>query len=151
VCKLINKALHTEDIELLHAFPFFISDLSSSLAIEYSQKMIGQQQRTDELVLQRSRGCQLSNEEFETVRRNIGNLISINGFLSTSHSMGKFDQAHKYVEAILFSDLEQQQQQQQNITQVYNSLGTIYHSKDELEEVHQNYQRAYDLMMHSDP
>jgi len=148
VCKLINKALHTEDIELLHTFPFFISDLSSSLAIEYNQKMIGQQQRTDELVLQRSRGYQLSNKEFETVRQNIGNLISINGFLSTSHSMGKFDQAHKYVEAILFSDLEQQKQ---NIAQAYNSLATIYHGKGELEEIHQNYQRAYDLMMHSDP
>jgi len=106
--------------------------------------MIGQQQRTDELVLQRSRGYQLSNEEFETVRQNIGNLISINGFLSTSHSMGKFDQAHKYVEAILFSDLEQQKQ---NIAQAYNNLATIYHGKDELEEVNQNYQRAYDLMI----
>ncbi|CAF1294873.1 unnamed protein product [Didymodactylos carnosus] len=79
VYKLINKALRTEDIEQLHIFRFFITDLCSSLAQEY-KKM----REREKGVLPVYRGVKLSNEEVEKLKENEGKLISMNGFLSTS-------------------------------------------------------------------
>ncbi|CAF1206617.1 unnamed protein product [Didymodactylos carnosus] len=80
VYKLINKALRTEDIEQLHIFRFFITDLCLSLAQEY-KKMREREQG----VLRVYRGVKLSNEEVEKLKGNEGKLISINGgYLSTS-------------------------------------------------------------------
>ncbi|CAF1207016.1 unnamed protein product [Adineta steineri] len=256
VYKLVNKILRTEDIELLHTFRYFISDLSSNLAVEYYQNIIAQQE-TSQIPLVLYRGCQLSYNEFQRIQQNIGNLFSINGFLSTSRSkdvslmysgvcsnelyavlfdiecnlnelnnavimvdvktysiypdeeevlfdlgttfkivsveedidlkvwlikmkatddgvrltkeyielnrkennensaiitfgnllisMGKFDHAQRYFETILSSNI--QEEEEEDIAQVYTSLGTIYHEKGELEKAYENYQLAYKLMM----
>lgn len=84
--KLLNKALRTEDIELLYLFRFFIADLCTQLK-KANLKI------TDNLPLYR--GQQLPNEELEKLRQNVGGLISTNGFLSTSRN---------YEEALKFSD-----------------------------------------------
>ncbi|CAF3372063.1 unnamed protein product [Rotaria socialis] len=80
--KLVNKALRTENIELLYAFRFYIIDLCSELKRE-SEKMIGQGVQT------LYRGQQIGIRELENLKRNIGTLISPNGFMSTSRTKQK--------------------------------------------------------------
>ncbi|CAF1362808.1 unnamed protein product [Adineta steineri] len=64
--KLLNKALRTEDIDLLFTFRFFIIDLCS--AIEQENQL-------------------LKNRGTLTLYQNIGKTISTNGFLSTSRNI----------------------------------------------------------------
>lgn len=78
--KLLNKAIRTEDIELLYSFRFYIIDLCDALKQE-SEKI----KKTSLLTVYR--GQQISNEELEKLRKNVGTLISTNGFLSTSRSI----------------------------------------------------------------
>ena len=80
IYKLINKALRTEDIEQLHIFRFFIIDLCQSLKNECEEL-----KKRDQLITS-YRGAKVSKEEFKSIEQNIGNLISTNGFLSTSRS-----------------------------------------------------------------
>ncbi|CAF0859397.1 unnamed protein product [Adineta steineri] len=78
--KLLNKALRTEDIDLLFNFRFFIIDLCS--AIEQENQLL---KNNGALTLYR--GTQIPNEELEKIKENIGKTISTNGFLSTSRNM----------------------------------------------------------------
>ncbi|CAF1360620.1 unnamed protein product [Adineta steineri] len=78
--KLLNKALRTEDIELLFTFRFFIIDLCS--AIEQEHQLL---KNNETLTLYR--GTQIPNEELEKIKENIGKTISTNGFLSTSRNI----------------------------------------------------------------
>ncbi|CAF1466751.1 unnamed protein product [Rotaria sp. Silwood1] len=77
VYRLINKALRTEDIELLYLFRFYIVDLCSQLDQEH-KKLLSTQ------ILTLYRGQIMSKEEFDKLQRSIGSLISPNGFFSTS-------------------------------------------------------------------
>ncbi|CAF0897422.1 unnamed protein product [Didymodactylos carnosus] len=77
--KLVNKALRTEDVEQLYTFRYFIADLSLSLTAEYQH--IRERQ---EDVVTLYRGLKVDEEEFLILKQNEGNLISTNGFLSTS-------------------------------------------------------------------
>ncbi|CAF1514258.1 unnamed protein product [Adineta steineri] len=78
--KLLNKALRTEDIELLFTFRFFIIDLCS--VIEEENQFL---KNNGTLTLYR--GTQIPNEELEKIKENIGKTISTNGFLSTSRNI----------------------------------------------------------------
>ncbi|CAF4182068.1 unnamed protein product, partial [Adineta steineri] len=78
--KLLNKALRTEDIDLLFNFRFFIIDLC--LAIEQENQLLKKQG-----TLTLYRGTQIPNEELEKIKENIGKTISTNGFLSTSRNI----------------------------------------------------------------
>ncbi|CAF0934735.1 unnamed protein product [Adineta steineri] len=78
--KLLNKALRTEDIELLFTFRFFIIDLCS--VIEQENQLL-----KNKGTLTLYRGTQMSREEFEKIKENIGKTISTNGFLSTSRNI----------------------------------------------------------------
>ncbi|CAF0948433.1 unnamed protein product [Adineta steineri] len=78
--KLLNKALRTEDIELLFTFRFFIIDLCS--VIEKENQLL---KNNGTLTLYR--GTQIRKEEFEKIKENIGKIFSINGFLSTSRNI----------------------------------------------------------------
>ncbi|CAF1349436.1 unnamed protein product [Adineta steineri] len=78
--KLLNKALRTEDIELLFTFRFFIIDLCS--AIEQENHHLKNQG-----TLTLYRGAQIPKEEFEKIKKHIGKTISTNGFLSTSRNI----------------------------------------------------------------
>ncbi|CAF0898778.1 unnamed protein product [Adineta steineri] len=78
--KLLNKALRTEDIELLFTFRFFIIDLCS--VIEQENQLM-----KNKGTLTLYRGTQIPNEELEKIKKNIGKTISTNGFLSTSRNI----------------------------------------------------------------
>ena len=78
--KLLNKAIRTEDIELLYAFRFYIIDLCDALENESKKLKAGS-------ILTLYRGQQIPNDEFEKLRKHVGTLISTNGFLSTSRSI----------------------------------------------------------------
>ncbi|CAF1384583.1 unnamed protein product [Rotaria sordida] len=77
--KLINKALRTEDIDLLYKFRFFIGDLSETLQRQHEKILL-----SEEKILNVYRGVKLDKEEFIKLKENQGKLISTNGYLSTS-------------------------------------------------------------------
>jgi hypothetical protein len=77
--RFINKALRGEDVDVLYHFRFYIIDLCKQLEqkyIEMKSKQTG--------VLKLYRGLKLAVNEVENFKKNIGNLISTNGYLSTS-------------------------------------------------------------------
>ncbi len=78
--KLLNKALRTEDIELLYTFRFFIIDLCACIEQD-SQNL------KDQGILTLYRGTQIPKEELRKLKDNVGKIISTNGFLSTSRNM----------------------------------------------------------------
>jgi tetratricopeptide (TPR) repeat protein len=78
--KQINRALRTEDIQMLHIFRYIISDISACLKLEF--EFI--KEYVDQIILYR--GLRVSNEELDKLKKNIGKMISTNGFLSTSRS-----------------------------------------------------------------
>ena len=80
--RLVNKALRTEDVEALYDFRFYILDLSKEL--EKSFNDIKQNEQSN--VLRLYRGFKTSMEEVMSLKNNIGNLISSNGYLSTSRN-----------------------------------------------------------------
>ena len=82
--KMVNKALRTEDLDQLQTFRFFIGDLSQSLAREH-QKMLS----SDEACLVVYRGAIMDMEEFEKLRASEGQVISTNGYFSTSRSKSR--------------------------------------------------------------
>lgn len=83
IYRLCNKALRTEDIELLYLFRYYIQDLCKRLAAEYESF---RKQREEEPVVKLYRGLKLTKEELTRFESNIGSLISTNGFLSTSRN-----------------------------------------------------------------
>ncbi|CAF1193842.1 unnamed protein product [Didymodactylos carnosus] len=80
VFKLINKALRTEDAQALYTFRFYLVDLRAQLS-ENHQLILDYH---DTLILYR--GCKLTQDEIERLKDGIGQLISTNGFLSTSEN-----------------------------------------------------------------
>jgi len=83
VYRLCNKALRTEDIELLYTFRYYIQDLCKRLAIEYESFKIKQKNQP---IIKLYRGLKLTKDELNKYQTNIGSLISTNGFLSTSQN-----------------------------------------------------------------
>jgi len=78
--KLLNRALRTEDIQLLYSFRFFITDLCFELQQE-NEKL------KNDGIIKLYRGQIIPNEEFEKLENNIHNFISTNGFFSTSRNI----------------------------------------------------------------
>ncbi|CAF1266101.1 unnamed protein product [Didymodactylos carnosus] len=78
IYKQINRALRTEDIELLYKFRYFISDVCRYIEKKYVDA------KEYELKLKLYRGVRMSKTEINRLQQNIGKLISTNGFLSTS-------------------------------------------------------------------
>ena len=80
VYRIVNKVLRTEDIELLHLFRVYIVDLCMQLEREHKKLS-----STDILTLYR--GQEMPTDELETLKENVGIIISPNGFFSTSRSI----------------------------------------------------------------
>jgi tetratricopeptide (TPR) repeat protein len=78
--KLLNKALRTEDIELLYSFRFFIIDLCAAIENESHNLK-------DKGILTLYRGTQIPMEELQKLKENVGKIIPTNGFVSTSRNM----------------------------------------------------------------
>ncbi|CAF1278807.1 unnamed protein product [Adineta steineri] len=83
IYRLCNKALRTEDIELLYIFRYYIHDLCKRLAIEYD---LFKKQHENNPIITLYRGLKLTNDEINRFKSNISSLISTNGFLSTSQN-----------------------------------------------------------------
>jgi tetratricopeptide (TPR) repeat protein len=76
--RLVNRALRTRNIDLICKFRYFIILLHNKL----KRLAIQQQQREDSTTVYR--GQNLSKNDLENLRTNIGHLISVNTFMSTS-------------------------------------------------------------------
>jgi len=75
--KLLNKGLRTENLDLLTPFLFFIFDMKKCLAREHHSSP---DKETNILY----RGIKMLFEDFEKLKQMKGELISMNGFVSTS-------------------------------------------------------------------
>jgi tetratricopeptide (TPR) repeat protein len=73
VYRMLNKALRVQNIDLLFLFRFFILDLQDEL---YKYRCLSP--------VHLYRGQVMSKEEVEILKNSVGNLISINSFLSTT-------------------------------------------------------------------
>ncbi|CAF0716325.1 unnamed protein product [Adineta steineri] len=74
---MLNKALRTQDIEIILKMGFFVSDLHRQ--IKYLHSNIDKRRR---LTVYRGQG--MDNVEFKKMLENEGGLLSFNSFLSTS-------------------------------------------------------------------
>ncbi|CAF2903158.1 unnamed protein product [Rotaria sp. Silwood2] len=80
IYKTINRSLRTKNINELYGYRYFIGSLSKNLSDQYNLiKDYGAK-----LILYH--GVHLSNNEIDKLKTNEGNLISMNGFLSTTLS-----------------------------------------------------------------
>jgi hypothetical protein len=82
IYRIINKILRTENIDAFFAYRFFINDLSKQISKKY--KEFKKKHNLKQLTVYR--GMKLSSEELETMYDNIGNLFSMNGFMSCSRT-----------------------------------------------------------------
>ena len=73
--RMLNKALRTQDIDLIFLFRFFIRDI---------QKLLQKNQCLDKCRVYR--GQWMATIELDRLRNSIGKLISVNSFFSTSKS-----------------------------------------------------------------
>lgn len=76
--RLINKALRIQDTEVLYKFRFFIKDLHCQI------KKLNSESKYDSTTITVYRGQGMSNNEFQRFQQNIGGLLSIHSFWSTS-------------------------------------------------------------------
>ncbi|CAF1374543.1 unnamed protein product, partial [Didymodactylos carnosus] len=80
VYRLVNKSLRTEDIEALYSLRYYISDLCLQLAMKHKEFI----KSLSSMNLTLYRGFKASKNDMQIYKNNVGNLISTNGFLSTS-------------------------------------------------------------------
>ncbi|CAF1336750.1 unnamed protein product, partial [Rotaria sp. Silwood1] len=107
IYKMINKALRTEDVEVLYTFRFYIMDLCASL-VENS-KLLRQYTMTASFTVYR--GMKQSYEEIKRFKDSIGQLICANAFLSASRlkevariyaGLGNNPEANNDLESVIF-------------------------------------------------
>ena len=82
ICRLVNKALRVEDVELLYQFRFYIIDLCKQLKKGW---LHAQSLGLTEISSIVYRGGRLSVTEFNQLTP--GHLITTNGFLSTTRKI----------------------------------------------------------------
>ncbi|UJR16698.1 hypothetical protein I4U23_003598 [Adineta vaga] len=100
VSKLINKALCTEDFRALYICRAYIADLSEQLHLEYEQYkqlLIDFEQPLNQWTVYHGRA--MSKDELDILCNKKGQLISLNGFLSTSR---KEEVADCYSKEVMF-------------------------------------------------
>ncbi|CAF5000991.1 unnamed protein product, partial [Rotaria socialis] len=111
VHKLVNHALRSENVDLLYAYRFFISDLSAEI-----KRWQTVQQTDSGTVISKIKnglgsriklfsGQRLRKGELEKLKQSIGTIISINGFLSTSMDLSEAKEFTK--RAMQFPDMQQ--------------------------------------------
>lgn len=79
--RLVNQAFRTEDISLWYLFRFYIADLCKQL------EQVHTEQKLQECFTLYRGQAQVPRKEFDSIKANIGGLISTNGFFSTSKSL----------------------------------------------------------------
>ncbi|CAF1323321.1 unnamed protein product [Rotaria sordida] len=76
--RLFNRAFRTENIDLLFIFRFFLADMYKHLQKLHSEQF------PDKLPRTMFRGQVMTSSEFNSIKNNIGHLISVNTFFSTT-------------------------------------------------------------------
>ncbi|CAF5041747.1 unnamed protein product, partial [Rotaria sp. Silwood1] len=84
VYRLLNKALRTQDIEILFKFRFFINDLHNQIEQLYHQYLDTHASIINHHHLRVYRGQLLSLTELNVLKLSVNELISMNSFLSTT-------------------------------------------------------------------
>lgn len=82
--KLLNEALRSEDVVLLHLFGFYIADLSSQLEDEH-RKQCARNANVNGIVVYR--GQIISSDELDKMKENCDMELSINSFMSSSKNL----------------------------------------------------------------
>ncbi|CAF3843268.1 unnamed protein product [Rotaria sp. Silwood1] len=101
LCRLLNKACRTEDIDLIYTFRFYIHDLYQQLH-QLHADFIQYLQDIDVDILHLYRGQCMSSSEFKDLQQNIGKLYSTTTFLSTTLDP---DVAHEYA-SFSYNDIQ---------------------------------------------
>ncbi|CAF4434462.1 unnamed protein product [Rotaria sp. Silwood2] len=167
VYRLLNRALRTQDIEIIFTFRFFVNDLHNQIEQIYHQYLNSYSSTIENRQLTVYRGQRLSMTELDLLKRNENELISINSFFSTTLNLnlaqifaGTNDQSNdpsslqsvlfiidinniteRYVEYIL----TQLPPNDKSIGDAYNLLGLIYKDTHQLEKSVECYEKALDL------
>jgi len=81
--RMMNKALRVQDFDMLFAFRFFITDIAKQLKTEYENFLRTSDTRSKVRVY---RGQVIGSDEFNLMKKNIGEFLSMNSFLSTSRN-----------------------------------------------------------------
>jgi hypothetical protein len=92
VYRSVNKALRTEDIDALYTFRDYITHLRTRIEHEHS-RLRRKCRHTKSNIIRLFRGLKMTMEEILQMRDNVGGLISMNGFFSTSRD---FEQAVRF-------------------------------------------------------
>ncbi|CAF1509835.1 unnamed protein product [Adineta ricciae] len=88
VYRSVNKALRTEDIDALYTFRVYITHLRTRIAYEHNQlRRQHLYANKKSKIIHLYRGLKMTNAEIAQMRENVGCLISMNGFFSTSRDM----------------------------------------------------------------
>ena len=82
----MNKALRTEDIDALYTFRVYITHLRTQIAIEHD-KLRRASVNSKSNIIQLYRGLKMTNGEIAQMLDNVGRLVSMNGFFSTSRDV----------------------------------------------------------------
>ncbi|CAF0828725.1 unnamed protein product [Didymodactylos carnosus] len=80
--RILNKALRSQDFDMIFALRFFITDISTQLKKEHNRFIRSTIHR--EPIIRVYRGQGISTDELNLMKDNIGEFISMNSFLSTS-------------------------------------------------------------------
>ncbi|CAF4052276.1 unnamed protein product [Rotaria sp. Silwood1] len=80
--RLLNKALRIEDIDMLYKLRFFITDVYNKLSELHNEFIQKSREHSSNLIVYR--GQSIATDEFRTIQTNVGNIMSINTFLSTT-------------------------------------------------------------------
>ncbi len=82
----MNKALRTEDIDALYTFRVYITHLRTQIAQEH-EKLRRTFSNAKSSIIHLYRGLKMTNGEINQMVDNVGGIISMNGFLSTSQDV----------------------------------------------------------------
>lgn len=83
IYRIVNRALRTEDIDILFNFRFFLTDLHNQLAklhVTYREDLL----EWDRSTLTVYRGQYMKFEEFNKLRQSIGHIVAMNTFVSVT-------------------------------------------------------------------
>ncbi|CAF4657022.1 unnamed protein product, partial [Rotaria sp. Silwood1] len=80
--RMMNKALRVQDFDMLFALRFFITDITKQIKSEHDKFIRTSENRNKIHVY---RGQMIGNDELELMKKSIGDFVSMNSFLSTSH------------------------------------------------------------------
>ncbi|UJR18513.1 hypothetical protein I4U23_005420 [Adineta vaga] len=91
VYRIINRALRTQNIDIIFKFRYFITDLYTHLLElhkEFLESLPPIESDNDKVYLDVYRGQAISPDELNNISKSIGKLISMNTFLSTTMNKG---------------------------------------------------------------